>query len=491
LAMDLGWVPEVHEPDEVLASEVAERLRPGPKDGSPGETAEVLNPHREQMRKWLEGDGKHAKGLTLTKVHILLARRGVKVSYISLYRYAVKHLDFGRRQGTVRVEDVSPGELAEVDFGRLGLVPDPRTGKKRVLHALIVTLVYSRHQYVHVTHSQKLEDLIAGIEEAWEVFGGVTRRVVIDNLKAAVLKADRYDPAFQRTFNEYADYRGFVIDTAGIGEGTHKPHVERQVPYVRENFFKGEDWLSRDHVQEGAKKWCMTTAGLRTHGTTRKQPLVEFEAREKAALTPLEGERFDTPKWATPKVHPDCHVRFNYALYSVPYQYRGRKTTIRADSSLVRIYIGGKLVKTHKVQPRGGRSTDYADYPAEKTPYAMRDADYVIGRAEKRGQNIGVFASRLLSGDFPWANLRQSQKLLRLADKYGDKVVDSACRRALCFDLINVRRLEAMIKLGLEKKAHVRTNERRGPASVIQLPLRFLRDNSTFNHNNTKEETDK
>ena len=56
----------------------------------------------------------------------------------------------------------------------------------------------------------------------------------------------------------------------------------------------------------------------------------------------------------------------------------------------------------------------------------------------------------LLSGDFPWARLRQAQKLLRLPEKYGKDRVENACRRALSFDLIDVRRVEGMITKGLE-----------------------------------------
>lgn len=487
VAMDLGWVPHMHPPDEALASEVISKLRPGPKDRSPSETAKILGPHKDQIGQWLKADGFFKKGLTLTKIHTLLERKGVEVSYSSLYRYAAKHFDFGRRRSTVRVDGVTPGEVAEVDFGRLGLIPDPQTGKRRTLHALVVTLVYSRHQYVHVTHSQKLTDLIAGIEEAWEFFGGVTRRVVLDNLKAAVLKADRYDPVFQRTFAEYADYRDFVIDTAVPGEPTHKPHVERQVPYVRENFFRGEHFLNRDHAQREAIRWCTKKAGMRIHGTTRKHPLVEFEKHEKSALNALNGERFDTPRWATPKVHPDFHIRFHYALYSVPYRYKGKTTTVRADSKLVRIYVGGELVKTHERKPPGKRSTDFADYPPEKTAYAMRDANHIIAKAKQRGEHIGRFAQLLLSGDFPWANLRQSQKLLRLTDKYGAEKVDSACRRALSFDLINVKRLEGIVKHALERSTEDRGNPIDSSQKIIQLPLRFLRDKDSFNHHRTKE----
>jgi len=486
-AAELGWEPGSVEPDEALAGAVLAGLRPGPQEASAQRMETLLLQHKECLQDWLDPDNPYGRGLRLTKIHQLLSRQGVDVSYSSLYRFVVKHLGFGRKQGTVRVAETAPGELAEVDFGRLGLVPDPETGRKRMLYALLVILVFSRHQYMHLTHSQKLEDFITGIEDAWSFFGGVTSRLGIDNLKAAVNKADRYDPAFQRTFEEYANHRGFVIDATVPSHAKGKPHVERQVPFVRESFFRGESFLSREHAQHEGIRWCMTTAGMRIHGTTRKPPLILFETVEKAALRPLTAQRFDPPRWAEPKVHPDCHVRFNYGLYSVPHIHKGRKTTLRADSKLVRIYVAGNLVKTHPLQPPGGRSTDYSDYPPEKTPYAMRDADYMIRKAKEQGENIGSFAERLLSGTFPWSKLRQAQKLLRLTEKYGNERIDAACRRAIGFDLINVNRVQRIVERSLENEAGSSKNR---PPQVVQLPLRFLRDPKTFNHHHCDKENE-
>jgi len=486
IATDLGWAAGVHEPDEQLAAEVLAKLRPGPRD--PVAVCEdALEPFADEIRKWLAPHDGYKRGLRLTKVHTLLKRRKVEVSYSALYRYARKHLGFGASASTVRVADVEPGDVAEVDFGRLGVVDDPETGRRRVLHALIVTLAFSRHQFVHVTHSQKLEDLIDGLEGAWAFFGGVPARVIIDNLKAAVIKADRYEPTFQRTFNEYAQHRGFAIDAAVVRHPTGKPHVERQVPYVRDNFFRGEQWLGRDHVQREVEKWCLSTAGARIHGTTRKQPLVQFEAFERAALRPFTGDRFDTPQWAEPKVHPDHHVRFGYALYSVPHQHNGQPTkgkqvTVRGDGRLVRIYLRGELIKTHPTQPAGGKHTDFADYPPEKTAYAMRDANFIIGKAKQRGPSVGSLAQQLLGGDFPWARLRQAQALLRLCDKYGSERVDAACRRALGFDLINVKRVERIVIQALEARPRSPQAETQ-PATIVQLPLTFMRPPESLNHN--------
>jgi transposase len=489
-ARGFGWDPgSPNPPDEDLAARVLHELRPGPRKKVEGSSEELLEGHKKQLREWLKVDELAQRGLTLTKVHSLLKRQGVQVSYSTLYRFAVNHFDFGRPAPTVRVADCSPGELAEVDFGRLGYIYDAPNDKKRLVYALVVVLAFSRHQYVHLSHRQKLDDFLEGMEAAWDFFGGVTSRVVLDNLRAAVNKADRYDHVFQRTFDEYSQWRGFVIDAALPRHATGKPHVERQVSYVRENFFRGESFLSLEHCQQEALRWCMNTAGMRIHGTTRLQPLVQFETYEKAALKPLTGERFDTPRWATPKVHPDFHVRFDYALYSVPYKYRGKKAVLRADSRLVRIYIAGKLVKTHPVKKPGKRSTDFNDYPSEKTPYAMRDANYLIAQARKRGKHLGLFTEHLLAGDFPWAKLRQAQKLLRLSDKYGNTRVEMACKRALSFELINVGRVQRIVELALEKYTDSSGDP---PGQAVQFPLRFLRDSRSFTHTpyDKKEEPD-
>ena len=233
LAKELGWVPGLEEPSEELAGKIHRRLRPVPPKPEAGLSEKRLLPRRAEIERWLDGQGGE-RGLRLTKVHTLLAREGIVVPYASLHRFAVKHCGFSdRRRLTVRMAPCRPGELAEVDFGRLGLVWDPALGRPRLLWALIVTLAYSRHQYVHVTHSQKLPDLIEGLEDAWAFFEGVAARVVFDNPRTAVKKADRYDPLFQRVFAEYAQHRGFVIDACVPRHATGKPIVERAVPYVR------------------------------------------------------------------------------------------------------------------------------------------------------------------------------------------------------------------------------------------------------------------
>ncbi|MFQ5745310.1 MAG: IS21 family transposase, partial [Acidobacteriota bacterium] len=375
----------------------------------------------------------------------------------------------------------------EIDFGTLGRVWDPERKRERLTHALIVTLVYSRHQYVHCSHGQKLEDVIAALEDAWQFFGGVAARVVLDNLKAAVTKADRYDPDFQRTFEDYARYRGFVIDPAVVRHPQGKPHVERGVSYVRENLFRGENWLDVDHVQREALRWCRQEAGMRIHGTTRKRPLVVFEEEERAALLPLEKERYDVPGWAECKVHRDRHIQFDKAIYSLPTRYVGHRVTVRGDRSLVRIYFRGEQIKTHARQPPGGRSTDTEDYPEPLIPYATRDPYRLIRRAAGIGKQTEHFVAELLGGTFPWAKLRQAQRLFRLAEKYGARRMEAACARAVAFELINVRRLERILVHGIEATAETPPGKQQ---TLLALPARFLRGEGSFNHPHSRKEKD-
>ena len=217
----------------------------------------ILLPHKETITDWLERED-----LTLTKVHMKLLRSGVETSYSSLYRFTQEHIGMPGNHGTVRMAATEPGEVAEVDFGRLGYLFDKALNRLRALYALVVTLVFSRYQYVHITRKQDLPALIGGIDEAWEFFGGVTRRLIIDNMRAAVVKASRYEPVFNRTFLEYSQYQGFIIDPAVARHPQGKATVERQIQYVRENFFKGEEFIDCEHAQRAAVKWCMNIANI-------------------------------------------------------------------------------------------------------------------------------------------------------------------------------------------------------------------------------------
>jgi transposase len=464
--------------DEQLATIAATR-RPGRPTNTtaPSPELETLRPHEATIRQWL------GEQLRLTKIHRRLRAQGIDVSYSSLYRFARTTCAFGRPAITVRVADRPPGEVAEADFGVLGTWPDPTTGRRRRVYGLLVTLAFSRYTFLAISLRQDLPAVLDGLEAAWAFFGGVVRRLVVDNLTPAVTRPDRYTPTLNRVFLEYAQYRGVLVDPAVPAHPTGKPRVERGIPYARQDFFRGERFQDVADLQARARVWCRDLAGTRVHGTTRQVPRLVFETVEQPALQPLAPEPFDRPTWAWATVHGDHHLHFRRALYSVPTRYVHQRVEVRADTRLVRIYHRGTLIKVHAPQPPGGRATDYTDYPAALAPYAMRDPEACARQAAQVGPAVEQFVRSLLRGVFPWARLRQAQKLLRLAARYGAARVNAACARALAFELLDVGRVETILRAALEREP---APPERG--AVVALPARFARAPESFAHPHPREE---
>jgi hypothetical protein len=235
-------------------------------------------------------------------------------------------------------------------------------------------------------------------------------------------------------------------------------------------------------------------------------PLVVFEDEERAHLLPYAPDDslpYDVPLWRDVVVHADYHVSVQYALYSAPATTcpPGTKLEARADRTLVKLYRGGALVKVHPRQLKGGRATDPEDYPPERVAYALRAPERLVQQATALGAHVGHFAARLVGvgdegdgGDgprattpsVPWAKLRQGQKLLRLGERYTAIRLDAACARALGFDLVDVRRLERILVLALEREAlPVPPMEERvqSLAALAALPRgRFARPGTAFDH---------
>jgi transposase len=427
--------------EELLAAVIA-GARPSRPNGK-GQVWETIAAHREPIKAWLDQD------LTLTKVHTLLGRRGVVVSYRTLHRYATTELGFGQRQSTVRVADGEPGAEVQVDFGRLGMLTDESDGRRRrVVHGLIFTAVYSRHMFVYPTYRQTLNDVIAGFEAAWAFFGGVFAVAIPDNMKAIVDKADATDPKLNDAFREYAQARGFAVDPTRIRSPRDKPRVERCVPYARSNFFAGEDFRDLSDCRARAERWCGQVAGMRVHGTTRLHPAEVFATDEAPRLKPAPDDTFDIPTWTHPKVAPDRHVQVAKALYSVPGELVGRRLDARVDARTVKLYWRGELIKVHPVVAPGRRHTDPADLPAEVSVYAMRDLNALQRKASAHGDHVGAYAAAVLEHPLPWTKMRQVYRLLGLVRRHGADAVDDACRRALDTEVIDVGLIDRMLTRG-------------------------------------------
>jgi len=439
----------------------------------PSQEWQEVAKHRELIVGWLEAK----RPLRVSKIYKLLVRdHGLQAGYDTVRRYATKELGWGKKAATVRLDDPAAGQEAQVDFGRMGQMLDPVLGRMRMLWALVVTLSFSRYQFVWPTFAQTTAAVCEGLDHAWWFFGAMIRIIIPDNTPAMIKDPDALNPTLTAAFLDYVQARDIFVDPARIKSPKDKARVENQVPYVRESWFDGEVFIDLDDARRHAANWCGEEAGLRIHGTTRQVPREVFEATEKAAMLAAPSESFDVPIWVeTAKVHPDHHIQVARALYSVPTLYLHKTVRARADKTTVKIYLKTELIKVHPRKPPGGRSTDTSDYPAGKAPYALRSVDALVAKAQQIGPHVGTYAERLLGGPLPWTRMRQVYALLRLCEKFGGGRVEAVCQSALSFDVVDVTRITRMLKTAGKPQSTS------GDRKVVQLTLpRFARSGEHF-----------
>lgn len=444
-----------------------------------GETSEewqAIAAHHDRIARWLAG-GDGVRPLRLTKVHALLVRdHELAASYDTLWRYARQQLAWRQKRSTVRLADPEPGQEVQLDFGEMGRIVEDASGRRRKLWVLVITLCFSRYQFVWPTFEQTTEAVCEGLDRAWMFFGGIAASLIPDNTKAMVKEVDALSPTLVAAFLDYVQARDLFVDAARVRSPKDKARVENQVAYVRESWFDGETFTSIDDARESARRWCSDVAGTRVHGTTCKVPREVFESVEKPLMRPPPTQVYDVPRWFDKlKVHPDHHIQALHALYSVPHLYLHKKVRARVDRQLVKIYLGTQLIKTHARQPEGGRATDPADYPSQKAIYASRDINALAAEAKKHGAHVGTFAERLLDGPLPWTRMRQAYALLSLCTKFGSGRVEAICQTALAFDIVDVPRIAKMLR----KAVPPQRDEQRG--KLVHLsPPKFMRPTDQF-----------
>lgn len=387
-----------------------------------------LEAHREQIGKWMGV-------VTVATMHQRLRDdEGVQASESSLRRFIWANFAEEAARDAVRVlrDPTDAGDEAQVDYGLLGRWVDPVSGRTRRVWGFIIVLVYSRLLFLRPVLSMDETSWVEAHVAAVEFFGGCPARIVPDNLKTGVIKADLYDPKINRSFGEFAAHYGCLIDPARVAKPRDKARVERMVPYARDSFFAGraEEFDSLTAMQTEAVRWCRQVANARaSRALDRVAPQAIFDAEEAGALLALPAVSFELATWSTPKVGPDIHVKVGKALYSVPWAHIGRRLDARAGVRTVELYLDGKLIKTH-VRIERGRQTDPADYPPEKVAFMMRTPAWCRRRAGDLGADVAEVVATLMEVNALY-RLRQAQGVVGLADTYSPERLNAACARAI------------------------------------------------------------
>ena len=415
-----GPLPAVAELHQLLETTFA--------TSAPPQNVSSVEPYRELVVSL------RAQRVEMAAIHARLRERGYTGSYQSVWRF-VRQLEPRLPEATVRVER-SPGEEAQVDFGYAGWMIDPHEHRLRRTWVFVMTLSWSRHQYVEFVFNQKLATWLLCHRHAFEFFGGVPQRVVLDNLKAAILRACQDDPQVQQAYRELAQHYGFLIDPCRVGTPEHKGKVEQGgVHYVKRNFLGGREATTLTQANHDGRHWCLTTAGLREHGTTRRQPLVCFQETEQACLQPLPRQPYDMGVWKVVRLHRDCHVVFDGSYYSAPFTHIGQRLRLRAGLQTVRLYNWDyELVATHQqAETPGTRRTHLDHLPADKVPGLVLNRTSCQAQADQIGPATAAVVGQLLA-DAVVDRLPTAGRLVRLCEPYGQARLEAACQRALAFD---------------------------------------------------------
>ncbi len=451
-------LPSIHELSRVLM--------PLP---SPRHMRSTVEPFEDQVVDWLN------QGVEMQAIwQRLRDEYGYAGSYSSVRRF-VNHRRPSEPEAFCRIE-TAPGEEAQVDFGGAGLRYASRMGRCCKTWMFVMTLSWSRHQYVEFVLDQSIPTWLGCHERAFAWFGGAVKRVVFDNLKAAVVQANFHDPVLSEPYRRLAQHYGFVLSPNRVATPRHKGKVESGVHYVKRNFLAGRQFADVESMNDRVKRWVLETAGERIHGTTQESPLARFHETEQKTLLALPSDPFDLIAAYRPKVHRDCHVVVHGCWYSVPFRLIGESVDVYVGRRLVEIYHGTDLVSTHeRLKKRGERSTRMEHYPEAKRAYLENSPD----RCRERAQAIGVSCAcvvETLVSDRTHDRLRSVHSLLRLQETVGAERLENACRRALHYNDASYLRIKRILDAELDREP-LEPNERK----VVSIAsYRFARELSDF-----------
>ena len=424
----------------VSPSALGEALRSSCVSGLPGPVSGVA-PWGEFVK------AKRDEGVELQALLGLVREEGYAGSYSSLRRF-VARVEKKSPVVYMRVE-TAPGEEAQVDFGYVGCLYDPSSERVRKAWVFVMTLGYSRHQYAEIVFDQKVETWVELHVRAFESLGGVVKRVVLDNLKAGIVKAVVHDQEAQRSYRELAEHYGFLISPCRPHTPHHKGKVESGVRYVKRNALAGRKFKDIHEANAHLVEWVAEVAGTRVHGTTQQRPLMRFE-KERAHLRALPANRYEVVTWKQVKLHPDCHVVFDYGYYSAPHRLVGEKLWIKATPHRVEVYHEFERLATHeRAVHRGQRRTLGTHLPPDKLAGVLPEPVRLRAMATEVGAFTAEFIDRLL-GERPLDRLRSAQGVLKLQHRFGMSRLEAACRRALAFDELRYHTVKSILNKGLD-----------------------------------------
>ncbi len=325
-----------------------------------------LDPFKEQIVRWLA-----THPYTAAQIFLRLRETGYRGG-ITIVKEYVRHVRPPRTPAFLTLV-FAPGQCAQVDWGQFGSIQVGNT--RRRLSFFVMVLCYSRMLYVEFTVSETMEHFLACQANALAFFGGVPARVMVDNLRSAVLRrAVGETPVLNPRYKDFADHFGFTIAPCGVRKPHEKGRVENAVGYVKKNLLAGLELTDFCLVNPAARHWLDAVANVRVHGSTKRQPRELFEA-EKAALKPLPSQPYDVGVIRPVRATRRFRITVDTNAYSVPAEYAGAALTLKRYPDHLCLYHQDKLIARHVRCYDRHQDIEDPDHPRALLQQRRRAAD--------------------------------------------------------------------------------------------------------------------
>jgi transposase len=394
---------------------------------------------------WLKEDS-----MTRKQIYRMIRESGVETSVSSVERY-IKSKFLCSVQHTIHLV-TKAGEEAQVDYGYVGEMIDPETQRLRKAYVFVMILSHSRHRYVEFVFKQDERSWIQSHINAFKFFGGVPRVIILDNLKAGIVKADIYDPTINKGYGELERFYGFIADPAKVRKPQHKGKVERSILMVKQQLIAGRRYKDIIEANRKAKEWSSNEVAKEVTRSTGKTPIEIFEKEEKGALIELPTGSFDIAEWVEAKVHKDHHIVFAGNFYSIPTKYIGKEVVVRAGLRTLEVYYKNQLIKNHvRNYEKGQWVTDTNDYPESALRFLKKTAEKCLEEAIQIGEATSEVIKVVLQKSSR-QKLRKAQAILRLCEDYTAERLEKACLRAYAYGNYSYKGIRNILEEGLENK---------------------------------------
>jgi len=327
-----------------------------------------LDPFKDSIVRMLE-----AYPYTAVQILYRIREEGYGGAYSILKDY-VRKVRPSRAHAFLKLS-FAPGECAQIDWGSYGSIRVGETSRR--LSFFVMVLCYSRLMYVEFTVSQTMEHFLACHQNAFASFGLVPRKIMVDNLKSAVLKrALGRDPVLNPVYLDFSNHYGFTIAPCGVRKPHEKGRVENAVGYVKKNFLAGLD-LDFSAMSPAVRLWLDTVANVRIHGETKRKP-IEMFAEEQQSLLPLPPHTYDIGNISLVRASTQFRVTLDTNHYSVPAEYAGALLTLKTYPDRLCIYHADKLIARHTRSYDRQKDFEDPDHPKELIAQRKKARDQKI-----------------------------------------------------------------------------------------------------------------